>query len=62
MATFVSTTGGLAANNENIIHDNIIITPSKQTAEYPFKKLFPTFCVGSPPKLENAIGDIAVYK
>lgn len=45
-----------------MIHESIIITPSKQTAEYPFKKLFPTFCVGSPPKLANAIGEIAVYK
>ena len=61
-AAFASTTGGLAANSENIIHESIIITASKQTAVYPFKKLFPTFCVGSPPKLAKAIGEIAVYK
>jgi hypothetical protein len=61
-ATFVSTTGGLPANNENMIQDNIMITPSKQTALYPFIKLFPIFCEGSPPKLANAIGDIAVYR
>lgn len=57
-----SITGGLAAKSEKIIHASIIITPSKQTAAYPFRKLFPTFCVGSPPKLAKAIGEIAVYK
>lgn len=62
VATFVSTTGGLDAKSENIIQDNIIITPSKHTAQYPFKKLFPIFCVGSPPKLAKATGEIAVYK
>ncbi len=57
-----SITGGLAAKSEKIIQASIIITPSKQTAAYPFRKLFPTFCVGSPPKLAKAIGEIAVYK
>lgn len=31
-AALVSTTGGLEANKLNIIHDKIIIAPSKQTA------------------------------
>ena len=44
------------------MHESIIITPSKQAPKYPFTKLLPTDCVGSPPKVDNGIGAIAVYK
>ena len=59
-AAFASTTGGELANNEKIIQERTIIAPSKQTAQYDLRKLFPTFCVGSPAKVESGIGAIAV--
>ena len=39
-----------------------IIAPSKQTAQYDLRKLFPTFCVGSPANVLKGIGAMAVYK
>lgn len=37
-----STTGADDANNENIMQERTIITPSKHTALYDFKKFLPT--------------------
>ena len=59
---YIHQAASLIANSENIMHDNTIIAPSKQTAEQLFKKLLPTFCVGSPANVESGIGAIAVYK
>ena len=61
-AAFTSTIGGDEANKENIIQDKTIIAPSKQTAVKDLRKLFATFCVGSPATVESGIGAIAVYK
>ena len=43
-----------------MIHTNTTIAPSRQTAQYAFRKEFPTFCVGSPPKVDKGTGAIAV--
>ena len=45
-----------------MIHANTTIAPSRQTAQYDFKKDLPIFCVGSPPKVDNGTGAIAVYR
>ncbi len=61
-AAFASTTGGELANKENIIQARTIIAPSRQTAVNDLRKLFATFCVGSPATVESGTGAIAVYK
>ena len=60
-AADASTTGGEAANTENMIQDITITAPSRQTAAYDFMKLIPILCVGSPAKDDRGIGAIAVY-
>ena len=60
-AADASTTGGLDAKTENIIHASTIIAPSRSTAQKLFKNVLPTFCVGSPAKVESGIGVIAAY-
>ena len=60
-AASASTTGGLDANRLNMMHARTMIAPSRQTAAYDFRKLFPIFCVGCPAKVESGIGAIAVY-
>ena len=57
--TSLSATGGLAAYLLNMMQAIRMITPSRQTAAYPFKKLIPILCVGDPPKVDSGKGAIA---
>ena len=60
-AADVVTTGGEAANTENIIQDITITAPSRHTTAYDFMKLMPILCVGSPAIDDRGIGAMAVY-
>lgn len=56
----VSTCGGEAAYSENMIQASIITAPSSNTPQYDLTNDLPTFCVGSPAKVEKGIGARAV--
>ena len=57
----VSTSGGADAYRENMMQASMITAPSSRTPQYDFIKDLPTFCVGSPAKVDNGIGASAVY-
>ena len=56
----VSTCGGDDAYSENMMQASMITAPSRRTPQYDFINDLPTFCVGSPAKVENGIGARAV--
>ena len=53
---------GLDANTLNTMQPNTMTAPSRHTAAYDFKKLFPIFADGSPAKDDRGMGAIAVYR
>ena len=54
------TTGSAAENTENMIHASTMIAPSRQTAAYDFRNDLPICEDGSPAKVDNGTGTIAV--
>lgn len=56
----VSIAGGFAVKIEKMMQPRTMIAPSRQTAAYDFKKLFPIWLVGSPANVDKGIGVIAV--
>ncbi len=57
----VSTTGGLDAKAEKIIHESTMMAPSKHTPAKLLINVKAIFCVLSPAAAASGIGDIAVY-